>query len=352
MIIGRKPELEALLRRPDPGLRGALIHGGDRSSVGDVARRLLERITERPDDPFDVAQVSSAEMTSERLDIELSALSLMGGRRVVRLRLAGELSGKEKLVVDALDDHANERAPSGAFLLIECAALDRRSALRKAAEDAPAFVSVALYEDDANDLGRLARDVLQASGLSATPAIVNDLASRLPRDCGSARQLLEAVILYAGPGSVGLSAEHIEAVLGASGESGASELALSAFSGRLEETSAALRQARFANEPGPAILRALSAHCGRLARAQAAISGGAAPGSALKSVGVFWKQEREVMEQLKVWRPSDLALSRRELLEADLACKSAGAPDELLSHNAAFRIARRANQRGRASGVG
>lgn len=346
MILGRKPEIEAFARRPDPRLRGALIHGQDRTSVRELAIRILAGVAERPDDPFGVAQLGNADIEAERLDAELSALSLMGGRRVVHVRLTGDLGPREKVLAEAVEAHASDARRASAFLLIEAGALDKRSALRRAAEAAPAIASAALYEEETGDLGRLIRETLEAEQLRAPAALIARLADAMPRDRGSARQLLESLVLLVGPGSRATVTEaDVEAVLGGEGGSEGAEIALTAFSGRHRELVGALQRARFLGEAGPAIVRQLSTHRTRLSRARAAVADGQNVDGALKSVGVFWKQAKEVQSQLSLWSDDALETIRAELLDADIACKTGGSPDEVIAHHAALTIADRAAHR-------
>ena len=63
-----------------------MIWGKDRGGVRERADALALKVTARPDDPFDVALLTEVDMEKDgaRLEEELSALSLMGGRRLVR----------------------------------------------------------------------------------------------------------------------------------------------------------------------------------------------------------------------------------------------------------------------------
>jgi len=60
MILSRRPDIERFLGRPDPAIRAALIYGRDQGVVRDRANQLAAKLVERPDDPFDVAQMTDA----------------------------------------------------------------------------------------------------------------------------------------------------------------------------------------------------------------------------------------------------------------------------------------------------
>ncbi|MHB8285370.1 MAG: DNA polymerase III subunit delta, partial [Caulobacteraceae bacterium] len=96
----------------------------------------------------------------------------------------------------------------------------------------------------------------------------------------------------------------------------------------------------------PAVVRAFGNHLGRLRRALILMNAGAGAQEAAKATGVFWKQEREFLRQLKSWKLADFDRLQPDVLEADRACKSAGAPDNLITERLALTIAARARRLG------
>ena len=136
MILSKRPDIERFLGRPDPAVRAALIYGRDMGIVRDRGQQLAARLVPNPDDPFDVALLTEQDLADDggRLEGELAAQSLMGGRRLVRLRLSNEKPAQDKLAAEALERHAAGELNPDAFFLIEAGNLGRDSALRKASE--------------------------------------------------------------------------------------------------------------------------------------------------------------------------------------------------------------------------
>lgn len=352
MILSKKPEIDRFLQRPPPDVRAALIHGKDRGGVRERADRLAAVIAARPDDPFDVALLTEADIESDpaRLEDELSALSMMGGRRLVRLRL-GDKAGPAKTVAETLKLHDAGGLNPDCFFLLEAPALDRSSPLRKAAEAGARCAALVIYEDEAGDVAALAREALKRDGVALSPEALDRFVARLPRERGVARQEIERLILYAGPkpssrATRPLEAAELDDFLGVEPEASLFDAAADAFGGRLGAAHAAIRRARAEGEAGPAAVRALSMHAGRLRKARIAVDGGGDATSAAKSVGVFWKQEREFLRQLRAWRLADLETLSSDLLEADKACKTTGAPDHLIAERLAMTVAARARRLG------
>jgi DNA polymerase-3 subunit delta len=349
MILSKRAEAERFLAAPQPGVRGALIWGKDRGGVRERAQGLAAKVAQNPDDPFDVALLTEADLERDaaRLEEELCALSLMGGRRLVRLKLTAEKPSVDKLAAEALTRHAEGRLNPDAFLLIEAGPLERGSALRKAAEKADAAVCIPVYEDETQDVVRLVREALARDKVSLNAEAMDLFVARLPRERSVARQEIERLILYLGPGS-GLEARAADLIdhLGVEPEASLADAAEDAFGGRAAESQAGLRRARAEGEGGPAAVRALSQHLGRLRRAAGLTQAGAGAQEAAKASGVFWKKEREFLRQLRAWSLADLEALSAELLEADAACKQTASPDHLICERLALSIAGRARRRG------
>lgn len=349
MILSKRPDVERFLDKPDRGVRAAVIWGKDRSGVRERADRLARAVTDRPDDPFDVALLTEADIDKGdgRLEEELSALSLTGGRRLVRLKLTGERAGPERAAADALTLHAEGALNPDCFLIVEAGALDRSSALRKAAEKASGCASIPVYEDEAGDVTRLVREMLAADRVSLAPDALQVFTARLPKERGVARQEVERLALYIGPGSgATLSLADLADFLGVEPEASLADAAQDAFGGRAAPAQSALRRARAEGEGGPAAVRALSQHLQKLRRIQALQTGGADPQAAVKQAGVFWKNEREFLRQVRAWSPAQLDTLQPELFEADRACKQTGSPDHLIAERLTLSIAGRARRLG------
>lgn len=347
MELKRRPDVERFLKAPDKHVRGALIYGPDAGVVRERAALLAAAATERPDDPFDVALMTDADLDGDgaSLEGELAAQSMMGGRRLVRLRLSAEKF--EKPVAEALAAHAEGRFNPDAFFLIEAGNLGRRSALRGAAEKAQQAVAIPCYEDEPGDVARLVKEALAKDNVSLTNDALTLFVGRLPKERGVARQEIERLALYLGPGS-GRSAapQDLEAFLGVEPEASLFDAASDAFGGRLAEAQAGLRRAAQEGEAGPAAVRAIGMHLGKLRRTLTLVQSGAGMQEAAKASGVFWKNEREFLRQARAWSLAELERIQPEVLSADRACKSAGAPDHLIAERLALTIASRARRLG------
>ena len=349
MILSRRPDIERFLAKPDPAIRGAVIYGRDTGVVRERAGQLAARVVERPDDPFDVALLTDGDIDGDagRLENELASQSLMGGRRLVRLKLASEKASLDKLAAEAMKAHAEGAYNPEAFFLIEAGALGRDSALRKAAEKAAACAVIPCYEDEPGDMARLVREALNAEGVGLNSDALALFVGRLPKDRGVARREIERLVLYLGPGAgVTATPKDLEDFLGVEPEASLADAASDVFGGKIAEAQAALRRAAAEGETGPAAIRALSQHLQRLRRTQTLVKNGAGVAEAAKASGVFWKNEREFLRQARAWTLEVLDAVQPEILAADRACKTAGSPDRLIAERLALTIAARAKRMG------
>jgi DNA polymerase III subunit delta len=349
-MIAKGRDAERLLETPPADVRVWLLHGANRGGVRERADRLAAKWTDTPDDPFGTALLTESDLGDDpaRLADELTALSMLGGRRLIRLRLTGEKVGPERTAADAVSGHAEGRFNPDALFIVEAGALAGSSVLRKAAEGAKAgAVAIAVYEDETGDVARMIKEALAREKLRLTPEALDLVASRLPKERGVARQEIERLVLYLGPGS-GASAgpEDLEPFLGVEPDASLFDAASDAFGGRLGAALAGLRRAFGEGEDGVSAVRAAGQHLARLRKIDVLTHSGVNPQSALKQAGVFWKQEREVGRQTRAWTGAALDEAQGEVLAADLACKSAGAPSVLLAERLYLTLAGRARRLG------
>ena len=349
MLIQRRPEIDRFLGKPGANFRAAVIHGRDMGVVRERAQILTRAVTDRPDDPFDVAMLSEGDMTSAegRLEGELMAISMMGGKRLVRLRLAGEKTSSDHLTAEALTAHLAGQFNPDAFFLVEAPTLGRDSPLRKIAEASPDCAAIPCYDDEPGDIARLAREALAAEGLSLSAEALEVFVSRLPHERGVARSEIERLAMFLGPGQGGsASLAELGGFFGVEPEASLAQAAIDSFGGRLAAAHDGLRRAGQEGEGGVGAVRALGMHLARLRKIATLHRGGAGLQAAIKSAGVFWKNEREFMRQAQVWKLAELDRVQADVLAADRACKQAGSPDRLLAERLALTIAGRARRLG------
>jgi DNA polymerase-3 subunit delta len=332
--------IEGFLAAPDPAMRAVLVYGPDAGLIGERLDRLTRAICIDPADPFRVTNLPAAELKEDpaRLADEVAALAMTGGRRVVRLRDAGD--GVTSVLASLLADPAGD-----ALLLIEGGELGPRSSLRRLVEAADNAAALACYGDDGGTLDALIHRELKSHGLTPEPDAVAWLADHLGGDRLQSRSELAKLALYMGrSGRVRL--EDAAACVGDAAALSLDGLAIAAAGG---DPAAGMRMVDrlFAEGTSPVtVLRSLQRHFQRLHWAAGALAGGrpAEQAVAMLRPPPHFTLADAMRRQLVRWPPSRLAAALDLLLEAEIDAKTTGRPAHAICARAVLRLSHAASR--------
>jgi DNA polymerase-3 subunit delta len=336
------PRVAAFLAKPDAAMRAALVYGPDAGLVRERADRIAAAICPDLRDAFRVADLTAAALLADpaRLNDEAAALSLIGGRRVVRVREAGDAAGA------LFERFLSSPPPGDSMVVVEGGELAARSSLRRTFEDATIAVAIPCYADGRRELEELVRDVLGAHRVSVDSDAMAYLVGHLGGDRLASRRELEKLALFAGDGGrVGL-AEATQSV-GDSAAMTIDDIVYAAAEGDAAALERALMRAFLEGEMPVSVLRALMRHFQRLHLVQSRIAGGAGDEDALRSLRppLFFKLQDRFKRQLRVWSQARAAHALALLTQAELNAKTTGLPAEAICRDALLRIARGAAPR-------
>lgn len=336
-------ETEAFLKAPGAGCRAVLIYGPDAGMIQERAERLCRGIVPDPADPFRVADFGAQGLRDDpaRLADEAAAMALTGGRRVVRVRDAGDTT--TAIVKDFLNAGQGD-----AMVILTGGDLGPRSSLRRLFEAASDAAAIACYADDAGNLRELITEVLGADQIAVEPDALDYLVQTLGADRGLSRRELEKLALWAGPsGTVGLA--DAVALIGDSGAASLDEIAYAALAGEFSAADAALSTARQIGLGPVPVLRAVSGLLMRVQMVSRRANAGENLDVILKSLKppVFFKLRPRFESIARRWTAAGLADAFHLVLEAEAACKRTGAPDWPLCGRAVQQVAMLARRQGR-----
>lgn len=333
---------ESFVARPDPRARAILLHGPDGGLVRERFEALTRQVVDDPADPFRVADLTPADLQQDpaRLVDEAAALSLTGGRRVVRVRDAADaLTARIK---PFLED------PKGdALVLLAGGDLSKTSSLRKLFEAADNAAAVPCYSDEGAGLESVVRATLGAAGLRVAPDAMAYLLAHLGSDRQVTRSELDKLALYKGTAGGEVTLADAAACVGDTAALGMDDLAFAVADGD-NATAQRVLDRLFREGGNPTqVLRALQRHFQRLHLAVGAVQAGAAPQQAMKSLRppVFYKVEGRFMGQMQRWTVPLIGQALDLLLEAEIDCKSTGLPAEEMCARALMQVARAARAR-------
>jgi DNA polymerase-3 subunit delta len=312
--------------------------GPDQGLVRERAERLTCAVVDDASDPFRVAEITAAALRDDpaRLADEAGSLSLMGGRRVVRLREATD--GVTDLIKGVLD------GPTGdSLVVVEAGDLGRQSRLRKLFEGVEIAAALPCYADDERALESVIRQTLGDKGLEVSDDAVIYLRDNLGGDRMVTRSELEKLTLYAGA-SGRVTLEDVVACVGDSAAIAIEDIAFAAASGNQSPLLRALDRAFEEGVEPVRVLRAVTRHFQRLHLCAGQLAQGMSVGDAMKYLRppVFFKRADEFRDQLRRWGPAALARAMVALTEAELACKSTGMPAQATCCRCLMRLAVRA----------
>ena len=339
-MILKPAQIDGFVSKPTPSVRVILVFGPDAGLVSERAETLASKLVPDKNDPFAVSQLTGAMINEDaaRLYDEASAMTLVGGRRLIRVQRAldGNASALAKFLADP--------PACDSVILIEGGDLDKKSKLRAACETANDLTaSIPCYVEDAAARQRTITTMMQAEKLSASRDVIRLLADILPPDRLALRSEVDKLLLYA-RGQKEISIDDVRAIIADAGGAEIDDLIQAAANGDPKRT-ATLLDHLLAEQTSPvALLRAMQRHLMRLQLARAHMANGLGAGEALKKLSppVFWKFVEPMTKQLGRWPLERIEARLAQLAEAEAACKRTGTPDTALTSQLFLGMAARA----------
>lgn len=332
-------EVERFIDNPADTFVAALLYGEDAGLVKERARRLAFAVSDDPDDPFQTVEVSVAQLKDEPalLFDEMNAISLTGGRRLVRLDRAG--NGQTPAIELVLNDQ--RITPLSSFLLVESAALGPRDSLRSLFETHERGVAIPCYLDDGNSLERVIHQTLNRNGLKIEPIALAYLSENLGADRQITKSELEKLALFKGQSGGTVTLDDVVSNVGNGSPLAREDVAFATANGDQAALERALLKCRLVGEQPVAILQVVIKHFQRLHLLAVKAPQSANIRQLIKShrPPIFFKHQPTIERQLQHWRPQQLAQAMEILTKTELGCKTTGLPAEAICGRALIRIA-------------
>lgn len=340
-MIVKNHEADRYVVSPPKTLGIALVYGPDAGLVQERAEKLLKTVAPDLTDAFNVADLSEAVLLADpaRLADEAAAISMMGGRRVVRVRGAGnDLAG---IVESFMDD------PKGdSLVVIEAGDLAKTSALRKLFDDHKSAAAIQCYPDSVRDLGDVVRDALRAEGLSIAPDALEDAVSRLGSDRGVTRKEIEKLLLYM-HGKKQVALEDVRAVMGDEAEARSESACDAAASGDLVKLDRELERLWVSDTNPAQVIRSAMGHFQKLLQAREGTQRGEALDTVMRRLRppVHFSRSAAFKAQAQRWNTDKLGEALDMLLEAEVLTRTTGVPAEAVTGRTLMNIAAMAKGR-------
>ena len=332
--------VEGFLRRPDPGIHAVLLYGPDAGLARERADSLARSICADLHDPFRVTELAGAALAADpaRLTDEAAQIGLFGGRRVVRVREAGDALAA--LFTRFLTD-SNGEAAGDALVIAEAGDLPARSALRRVFDDAPRAAAIGCYPDNARDLALVIREAFAAHRIAASRDTTDFLVEHLGDDRLVTRSELEKLTLYAGDGGT-IDIDDARAVIADTAALSLGDALMAAAEGDAHALDRALARVFQEGESPVTVIRALLRHLQRLHLLAARVASGSSVEEAIRAARppIFFKEQDSYRRQLTRWSVDRLGRALERVADTEFRMKLTGLPAETICREAMFALAR------------
>ena len=325
--------------RPDPRRAATLIYGADGMRVA-LKRQALVAALIGPEGEAEMrlTRLQAADLRKEPAAVgdALKAVGFFPGQRVVFVEDAAD--GAAAPVLAALEDWRD----GDAHLVVTAGQLTPRSSLRKGFEGHPNAFAIAIY-DDPPSRGDIEATLQKAGLTNVTPEGMDALlALGHGLDPGDFRQTVEKLALYKLGDRVAVSEADVAACAPLSLEAGADDLIHIVAEGRAAELGPMLRRLEAQGVTPVSLCIQVGRHF-RALHTAASDPGGPGKGIGKLRPPLYGPRRDRMLRQTQSWGVAKLEGAMGDLMEADLALRSAGqaAPAMALVERALIRVAMR-----------
>ncbi|MBC2670338.1 DNA polymerase III subunit delta [Novosphingobium piscinae] len=299
--------------------------GQDEAGIQDGAARIVGLL----DDPGERIELAGADLRRDpvRLGDEARSTSLFGGARHIVVRVSGDEAAEA--VANLLDGHG-EACP---VILLAANATDKSKTAKLLGDRSDALV-VTFWPPDLKSVAGAVRTMADAAGVRIDGAMAERIARAAGLDTRIARSEIAKLALYldAGPESPkSADAAAFEAIGASTEEDGFMPLVNAVLGGEAGRIPGELRRMRELGLNPVAVVLALERRAAQLAALAAKLG----PRGDVRQVieaekaarRIFWKDERDLTQQLKRWRGRRLErlVARTAMLHRQLLANSQSA---------------------------
>jgi len=340
MLI-KSHEADKYVAAPPKTLEAALVFGPDAGLVQERAEKLLKTVVSDLSDPFNSVDLAEAALLADpaRLADEAAAISMLGGRRVIRIRGAG--NDLAELFESFLESHVGD-----ALVVLEAGDLAKNSALRKLFEGDAKAIAIPCYADSDRDLGDVVRGEMREHGFTLAPGAVEEAVSRLGSDRGVTRRELEKLALYA-HGNKQIGAEDVRAVMGDESQARSESALDAAGSGDYARLDLELERLWIADTQPAQVLRGALGHFQRLMLAKEGMNRGEQLDAVMRKFfpPIHFSRADSFKAQARNWNAEKLADALDMLLEAEALSRTTAVPAHAVTGRTLLSIAAMAKSR-------
>lgn len=330
-------DIPGFVKAPPANIYAILIYGPDEGQVREQGTAIGKTVIEDLSDPFNVVEISQEKLLDDPASLldEACAMSMMGGRRLIRLRGLTDKSTKHLAeIVPQLTSNEN-------LIVIEAGDLPARSSLRKLFEKEKTTAALPCYVQDEQSLSRFISQALREDGLNIDQDALQLLAANLVGDRAVARGEIQKLALYMyNAENKTITLKDIEDSIGNSAALSLDDVSQFCASGETAKMDRKMQQIFMEGTNPIAQLRITQNYFRRLHLVKSAMEQGASQDEALKMLRppLFFKTKPLFIQQLRLWPLKQLNMALEKLTEAEADCKKTGMPPETICNRLFFSL--------------
>lgn len=337
--------IEGFAAKLPKDVHAVLVYGPDEGLARERAMQMTKSIVPDVNDPFCVVELAAEQVIqspSILLD-EVKSISMLGGRRVVRLRDA-----TDKMTAAAKDTLTELRAGDNLVILL-AGDLGKRSTLRLLFEAAENAAALPCYADDARDSARVIATALKAEGWHIAEDALDYMAARAGGDRSLTRGEVEKLIIYMGDQKKTITLNDVTACSASDADPPLDDLARYAASGQFTESARVLDAVLSEGTHAVAVMRTMQNYFSRLHLTKARVEKGEDVESAMKRLRppVFFKQSPAFQAQLQRLSLAQIEQCLTVLMSAEARCKQTASLPDVLAGRAILSLCRIAGRSSR-----
>ncbi len=328
-------QIENFVKSPDKRARAILVYGSDSGLVSERCSMIGRTIVDDLKDPFNVALLDVDKLLEDpaRLADEASAISMMGGDRLIRIE-----GGSDKLTV-ILKSYL-ENPSDNALIIVQAGELSPRSSLRKLCESAKNAAALPCYVEDERGVANIIREAIRFENKTIDQDAISWLCTNISGDRAKIRSELEKLVVYKGNDLSPISLSDVKSACGGADQQDFDNFIYAVASKKTED---ALKAYNILMQEGTAfiaILRSLQNHFRRLHIVKSYMHSGMDIETSMKKLTppVFFKQAPIFKVQIHNWSLSTLDIVIRKLTDLEVQCKRTAMPVEILCSQAILAI--------------
>lgn len=315
-----------------PKVPVVLIYGPDHGMVRERADTLGKHIVADLNDAFNTATFSGDQIIADpaRFNDEASAISMMGGDRLIRVSDA--VDGMTATIKAYLKNPV-----PGTFIIMTADELGTKSTLRKLCETENNAAALPCYVQDAGEIARVITTAVREAGLRIEPDAANFMAAAIGGDHQQIKSEIEKLLTYMGvdkngKGSGTITYDDAVACSGAMGLANLDGFIDKFMTGDVQSAFTLLPRLEDDGVNMIVILRSILAHGRKLHATHLRIEQGEDINMILESrdAPVFFKRKTFFAQQLRLWPLPRLQKLMHEILGLEAKMKSGIDPDIVL----------------------